>query len=93
MIIVEGEKHRRESERRRVSLRFKNESLKLVDDKYKILTRIPADQEYPILEFTKTIEGIPNYYPSLGYGFYQFTKPEYISYDKQVILMDQVYYA
>ena len=46
-------------------------------------------QEYLILDFTKTIEGI-TYNPGFGYGFYEFTKPEIISYDKQVILMDKV---
>ena len=71
-------------------LKDDDKSLKLVDDKYKKLTRVPGDQEYPVLEFTKNIEGIPNYYPKLGYGFYEFTKPEFILHNKQVILMDKV---
>ena len=36
------------------------------------------------------MEGLANYNPGLGYGFYEFTMPEFISYDKQVILMDKV---
>jgi hypothetical protein len=72
-----------------------DKNLKLVDEKYKKLIRVPNDQEYPILEFTNLkifSEVIPGkvYHPSLGCGFYEFTKPEYISRNKQVILMDKV---
>ena len=67
-----------------------DKSLTLVDDKHKTLTQVPGDQEYPIVEFAKTIKGVSNYNPGLGYGFYEFTKPELISYEKQVILMDKV---
>ena len=94
--IVVGERHKNEqkaSER----LTATDESLKLVDEKYKKLIRVPDDQEYPILDFTnlKSVsEVLPSkkYHPSLGYGFYEFTKPEYISRNKQVILMDKVYH-
>ena len=48
-----------------------------------------VSKECTILDFGKTIEGV-TYKPGLGYGFYDFTKPELISHDKQVILMDQV---
>ena len=73
-------------------LKEEDKSLKLIDDKYKTLTLVPSDRKCPIpvLEFAKTIKSIFNYNPGLGYGFYEFTKPELISYDKQVILMDKV---
>ena len=92
---VVGERHKNEqkaSERLTVT----DKSLKLVDDDYKKLIRVPRpdDQEYyPILDFIK-LESVSEvlhgkkYHPSLGYGFYEFTKPEYISRNKQVILMD-----
>lgn len=53
---------------------------------------MPSDREYPVLEFAKTMapEGLAHYNPGLGYGFYEFTKPEFILYDKQVIMMDKV---
>lgn len=93
MVIID-EKHDNKFERQRTSsLRLRNDdkTLKPVDDKYFTkLIRVPDDRVYPILEFTKTIEGIPDYYPRSGYGFYEFTKPEFISHDKQVILMDKV---
>ena len=73
---------------------FKDDDEKLspIEEKYHVqLERVPLGQEYPILDFVKTkIEGV-TYNPRLGYGFYEFTKPELISYDKQVIVMDQVF--
>ena len=63
--------------------------IKLVDKKYYTLNRVL--QECSTLDFGKNIKGI-TYKPGLGYGFYEFTKPELISHDKQVILMDQVFY-
>ena len=92
-MIITDERHDNRFERQKTSslrLRDDDKTLKLVDDKYKMLIRVPDDREYPVLEFTKTIKGIPDYYPKLGYGFYEFTKPEFISRDKQVILMDKV---
>ena len=88
IIILLGDKFSDEAE----PWKDEDKSLKLVDDKYKTLTQVPGDRKYPmtILEFAKTIKGVFNYNPGLGYGFYEFTKPELISYDKQVILMDKV---
>ena len=96
--IVVGERHKNEqkaSER----LMATDESLKLVDEKYKKLIRVPHDQEYPMcildfinLKLKSVSEVLPSskYHPGLGYGFYEFTKPEFISRKKQVILMDKV---
>ena len=50
----------------------------------------PVTKECQLSEFTATIPGLRNRW-KLGYGFYEFTKPEFISYDKQVILMAKVY--
>ena len=78
--------------RKKLSLKLKDddESLKLVDGMYiKKLSQVPGDQEYPVLEFARNNE-IPNYNPKQGYGFYQFTQPEFISYSKLVILQDKV---
>ena len=68
------------------------ENLKRVEDKYIKLKKVPGDREYPVLEFAKTMapEGLAHYNPGLGYGFFEFTKPEFILYDKQVIMMDKV---
>lgn len=63
------------------------DNLKLIAERYYKLKNVP--KEYLILDFAKTIEGI-TYNPGFGYGFYEFTKPEIIHYDKQVILMDEV---
>jgi hypothetical protein len=64
--------------------------LKIIEQKYIKLKKVPAgDREYPILEFAKTVEA--NYNPGMGYGFYEFTKPEFITCDKQVILMNKVW--
>ena len=62
--------------------------MQLVDKKYRILKQV--QEECSILDFVKTIEGLSHYTPGIGYGFYEFTKPERISHDKQVILMDKV---
>ena len=47
-------------------------------------------EDCQLAEFTKNIPGLMHRC-KLGYGFYEFTKPEYISFDKQVILMDKVF--
>jgi hypothetical protein len=67
------------------------ENLKAVELKYIKLKKVPGDREYPVHEFAKTMDGLSNYNPGLGYAFYEFTKPELIAYDKQVILMDKVW--
>jgi hypothetical protein len=81
-----------ETERPKASLKRKEaDNLELIADKCIKLKKVPGDREYPILEFVKTVKGLANYNPGLGYGFYEFTKPEFILYDKQVILMDKVF--
>ena len=62
--------------------------LKPVEEKYYKLKYVP--EECALLDIAKAIEGVA-YAPGLGYGFYEFTKPEYILYNKQVIVMDQVF--
>ena len=81
-----------ETERPKTPLKQKEteDNLKLVDHKYIKLKKVPVGREYPILEFAKTIEGLANYNPGLGYGFCEFTMPEFILYDKEVIMMDKV---
>ena len=64
-----------------------SETLKIVGPEY--YTLYPVSKECEIPKFVETIKGL-SYKPGLGYGFYQFTKPELISYDKQVILMGKV---
>ena len=64
-----------------------DERLRAIDKKYYRLE--PVREECTIPDFVKTIEGV-TYNPKLGYEFYEFTKPEYILYDQQVILMDKV---
>ena len=64
-----------------------NQKLQLVTERYYKLKYVP--QECSILDFAKTIEGV-TYNAGFGYGFYEFTKPEIIQYDKQVILMNEV---
>ena len=65
-------------------------TLKIVGQKY--YTLYPVEKECKIPKFVETIdsEGL-SYKSGSGYGFYQFTKPELISYDKQVILMGKVW--
>lgn len=65
-----------------------SDTLNIVDQKY--YTLYPVVKECEIPEFVETIEGL-SYKSGSGYGFYQFTKPELISYDKQVILMGKVW--
>ena len=50
----------------------------------------PVTKECQLSEFTATIPGLTTRC-KLGYGFYEFTKPEFISFDKQVILMGKVF--
>ena len=64
-----------------------SDTLKIVGQKY--YTLYPVEKECEIPRFVETIEGL-SYKSGSGYGFYQFTKPELISYDKQVILMGKV---
>ena len=56
------------------------------NDYYKLY---PVTSECKLSEFTATIPGLTNRC-KLGYGFYEFTSSEYISFDKQVILMGKV---
>jgi hypothetical protein len=63
-----------------------SDTLKIVGQEYYKL--YPVEKECKIAKFVGTIKVA--YKSGLGYGFYQFTKPELISYDKQVILMGTV---
>lgn len=63
-----------------------NKSLEIVPKEYYIL--YPVNKTCPVSEFVKDISECG--FTGLGYGFYEFKKPELISYDKQVILMDKV---
>ena len=65
-----------------------SDTLKIVGPEY--YTLYPIEEECEILKFVENIKDL-SYKSGLGYGFYQFTKPELISYDKQVILMGKVY--
>ena len=62
---------------------------KVVDEKFYQIFGVAKECDVP-----KFVKGIPDlklkYNSGLGYGFYEFTKPELISYDKQVILMGKV---
>ena len=44
-----------------------------------------------VIDLVEEHEDLKKYSPGSGYGFYEFTKPEFISHDKQVILMDKVF--
>ena len=60
---------------------------KVPEKYYKLYT---VDKTCPVSEFVKGIS--ESSCTGLGYGFYEFKlKPELISYDKQVILMDKVF--
>ena len=59
---------------------------KVPEKYYKLYT---VDKTCPVSEFVKDIP--ESSCTGLGYGFYEFKKPELISYDKQVILMDKVF--
>ena len=61
-------------------------NMQLVNQKHYKLERVT--NECSILDFCRVT--FEDYTPGLGYGFYEFTKPELIQYEKQVILMDQV---
>lgn len=76
-----------DTEKQKKLLTDDERNMQLVDKKYYTLKHVP--KECLILDFCKTIEGI-TYKPGLGYGFYEFTKPELIQHEKQVMLMDQV---
>ena len=65
-----------------------SEKLEVVGKEYYKL--YPVTKECQLSEFTKTIPGLTSKW-KLGYVFYEFTKPEFISFDKQVILMGKVY--
>ena len=43
-----------------------------------------------VIEFRNAHQNLNTYNPALGYGFFEFTKPEYIRYNRAVIVMDKV---
>lgn len=67
---------------------LKNQNLKVVPkENYKLFTVVKQCQ---IMEFVGEKSELKTYNPALGYGFFELTKPEYISYNHEVIVMDKV---
>ena len=58
------------------------------EENYKLYS---VENRCRVIDFVGKHADLEKYSPGLGYGFYEFTKPEFISYDKQVILMDKVF--
>ena len=68
-------------------LKSAHEKLKQVERKYKAFH---VSDECRLVDFVKCKEDLNAFEPKLGYGFYQFTKKEMISYYDQVLLRDKV---
>ena len=84
---------KKETEKEEASTAFTGSddgNLKPVDKRYYTLKRV--SHECTTLDIGKSIMG-EAYKTGLGYGFYEFTKPELILHDKRVILMDQVFHS
>ena len=68
---------------------LKDQNLKPVpNENYELFT---VSKACKVIEFRNSHQKLNTYYPAFGYGFFEFTKPEYISYNREVILMDKVY--
>lgn len=85
---TDGKKDEFVKQRSQTSTSNADKSLVIVPDKYYSLHSVTKACE--VIDFVRGIPGL-TYSTRLGYGFYEFTKPELISYDKQVILMDKVF--
>ena len=70
------------------SPKLDEKKLEIVGKEYYKLHSVTEECQLSV--FTATIQGLTTKC-KLGYGFYQFTKPEFILNDKQVILMGKVF--
>ena len=61
---------------------------KVVNEQYYQLYYVPQDCTTTVKEFLEDRQ--LHYSLCLGYAFYEFTEPELIAHNKQVILMDKV---
>ena len=67
---------------------LKDQNLKPVPNRnYSLFT---VSKACKVIEFRNAHQELNTYNPALGYGFFEFTKREYISYNQEVIVMDKV---
>ena len=86
--IIDGELPRKPKDVKPSSIHESaHEKLKQVERKYEAFE---VSAECRLVDFVKCIEVLNAFEPKLGYGFYQFTEKEMISYNDQVLLRDKV---
>ena len=57
-------------------------------DTFYSIYEVPEDCDDTLLSFGR--KHIPGFRSESGYGYFEFTKPEYLKFNKNVILMNKV---